>query len=50
VSGKDIIKTLNIDQGPLVGKILEYLFEKVLDDPALNTKTELEKLILEYKL
>ncbi len=50
ISGKDIIKALNIDQGPLVGQILEYLFEKVLDDPALNTKTELEKLIQAYKL
>ncbi len=50
ISGRDIIKILNIDQGPKVGQILEYLFEKVLDEPRLNIKTELEKLILEYKL
>jgi tRNA nucleotidyltransferase/poly(A) polymerase len=50
ISGRDIIKILNIHQGPEVGQILEYLFEKVLEDPGLNTRTMLEKLILEYKL
>ncbi len=50
ISGRDIMKILNIGQGPRVGKILDCLFEKVLDDPALNTRIKLEKLILEYKL
>ena len=49
ISGRDIIKILNISQGPKVGQVLEYLFEKVLDDPKLNTRPVLEKLILEYQ-
>ena len=49
ISGSEIIKILNIRQGPKVGQILDYLFEKVLDEPELNQKTALEKLILEYK-
>jgi tRNA nucleotidyltransferase (CCA-adding enzyme) len=49
ISGRDIMEILNISQGPKVGKILEYLFEKVLEDPALNTRKKLEKLILEYQ-
>ena len=49
ISGNDIIKILNIHPGPKIGQILDYLFERVLDEPRLNNKAALEKLILEYK-
>lgn len=37
VSGKDLIK-LGLSPGPLFGKILNALLEKVLEDPELNKK------------
>ena len=43
------IKILNIRPGKKIGQILDYLFEKVIEEPELNNKTALEKLILEYK-
>lgn len=49
ISGRDIIKILNINQGPKVGYILDYLFEKILANPELNNKSALKKLTLEYK-
>jgi len=49
ISGRDIIKILNINQSPKVGQVLDYLFEKILEDPELNNKSALKKLTLEYK-
>ncbi|HSD86617.1 MAG TPA: CCA tRNA nucleotidyltransferase [Kofleriaceae bacterium] len=42
VKGKDIMTALAIEPGPKVGRILEVLLERVLENPALNTR---EKLI-----
>ena len=33
---------------PIIGKILNFLFEKVIDEPELNTKEILTKLVKEY--
>ena len=49
ISGRDIIKILNINQSPKVGQVLDYLFEKILEDPELNNRSALKKLTLEYK-
>ncbi|MCP4116633.1 MAG: CCA tRNA nucleotidyltransferase [Desulfobacteraceae bacterium] len=46
VSGKDVMALLNIPQGPAVGRVMNRLFDRVLDDPALNTRVELEALVL----
>jgi tRNA nucleotidyltransferase (CCA-adding enzyme) len=43
VNGSDIMSTLNIPPSPLVGQILNYLLEMVLDDPELNQKETLLK-------
>ncbi|MBI2624745.1 MAG: HD domain-containing protein [Candidatus Nealsonbacteria bacterium] len=43
VSGNDIMKLLKIKPGPKIGKILDILLGKVLDDPKNNTKAFLEK-------
>jgi tRNA nucleotidyltransferase (CCA-adding enzyme) len=47
IKGEDILK-LGISKGPEVGKILNYLLEKVLDDPLLNTKEKLISLTEQY--
>jgi tRNA nucleotidyltransferase (CCA-adding enzyme) len=41
VDGHDIMRELGIPQGPEVGRILNELFERVLDDPDLNTRESL---------
>jgi tRNA nucleotidyltransferase (CCA-adding enzyme) len=47
VDGNDIMAALGLQPGPLVGKIIDALFERVLDDPALNTKEKLLELARE---
>jgi len=44
LTGNDLIKA-GIEPGPEIGKILNGLLEKVLDDPSLNTKEKLQQLI-----
>jgi len=46
INGDDLIKELGLKPGPVIGKILHTLFEKVLDNPELN---EREKLLEEAK-
>jgi tRNA nucleotidyltransferase (CCA-adding enzyme) len=36
VTGDDIIRELDLEPGPRVGRILAFLLESVLDDPSLN--------------
>jgi tRNA nucleotidyltransferase (CCA-adding enzyme) len=43
VNGNDIMKTFEIPPSPLVGKILNYLLELVLDEPEKNQKDILIK-------
>ncbi|EFI41882.1 CCA tRNA nucleotidyltransferase [Peptoniphilus sp. oral taxon 386] len=46
VNGRDIM-TLGFKEGKIIGEILEYITEVVLDDPSLNNREELEKIIIE---
>lgn len=46
--GGDIMRILNLKQGPAVGKVLEHLMEAVLDDPSQNTADRLEQIAKEY--
>ncbi|MGB5811983.1 MAG: HD domain-containing protein [Polyangiales bacterium] len=41
VDGNDIISALDGQAGPIVGKVLRELLERVLDDPSLNTRDKL---------
>jgi len=41
VSGYDIMREFNLEQGPLVGEVLEFLMEAVLDNPSSNTNEHL---------
>jgi len=49
VDGADVMQQLDIPPGPRVGKVLEGLLEKVLDDPSLNEREKLLGLIRELK-
>ena len=44
ITGSDLMTYLNIKPGKIIGEILTFLLEKVLDDKNLNTKDSLLKL------
>lgn len=44
ITGKDLISILGIKPGKLIGKTLNHLLEKVLENPDLNSKESLLKL------
>jgi tRNA nucleotidyltransferase (CCA-adding enzyme) len=44
IDGNDVMRELGIPQGPQVGQILSALFERVLDEPELNTREKLLEL------
>jgi tRNA nucleotidyltransferase (CCA-adding enzyme) len=48
VDGQDVMKTLRIKPGPQVGLVLHALLEQVLDDPKLNERAVLLKLIKKH--
>lgn len=50
INGLDIMRIRNIQPSKEVGLILEMLLQKVLDDPSLNTKENLEKLAAEMEI
>lgn len=43
IDGNDIIKTLGVKPGPIIGIILNALLAEVLEDPKLNTKKYLSR-------
>jgi tRNA nucleotidyltransferase (CCA-adding enzyme) len=45
VDGKDVMRVLGIPPGRQVGQVLERLLERVLDDPSLNRRDVLERLM-----
>jgi putative nucleotidyltransferase with HDIG domain len=47
IDGNDVMKELGIPPGPEVGRILEALFERVIDEPELNTRESLLALARE---
>jgi tRNA nucleotidyltransferase (CCA-adding enzyme) len=47
IDGNDVMAELGIPPGPRVGKILNELFERVTDDPKLNTREHLLELARE---
>ncbi len=49
ISGRDIIRLLEISPGPEVGRIKKILLERVLDDPGLNTPQQLKDICLSLK-
>jgi tRNA nucleotidyltransferase (CCA-adding enzyme) len=47
VDGNDVMRELGIGPGPTVGRVIAALFERVLDDPGLNTPDRLLPLVRE---
>ncbi|MFC1655007.1 CCA tRNA nucleotidyltransferase [Myxococcota bacterium] len=45
IGGEEVMQTLGIRPGPRVGKILDALLERVLDDPSLNSLKTLKSLL-----
>ncbi|MDU7242153.1 CCA tRNA nucleotidyltransferase [Clostridium sp.] len=44
ISGKTLIKSFNLEPGKLIGDTLNFLLDKVLENPDLNTRESLLKL------
>ena len=44
IDGNEIMRELDMPRGPKVGQILNALFERVLDEPSLNTSEKLIEL------
>jgi tRNA nucleotidyltransferase (CCA-adding enzyme) len=45
VSGHDVMKQLGVKPGPIIGRVLERLLERVIEDPSLNERDALLGLI-----
>jgi len=48
INGQDVMELLGISEGVTVGKVLNFLLERVIDDPSLNTRESLLELIRAY--
>lgn len=45
IDGRDVMQRLACTPGPIIGKVLDALLERVLDDPALNEREALLRLV-----
>jgi putative nucleotidyltransferase with HDIG domain len=50
IDGKKVMETLGLLPGPEVGRAIDFLLEKVTDQPELDTEEALIKLLKEYRL
>lgn len=48
INGSDLMQSLQLHPGPIIGRILNYLLELVLDQPELNNKEKLLELSRDY--
>lgn len=48
LNGTDLMALLSLTPGPIVGELLDYLLEKVLDQPQDNTRERLEEFAKDY--
>jgi hypothetical protein len=48
ISGGDLMTELGLSAGPLLGEILKYLLDLVVEDPLVNKKEQLLRLAREY--
>lgn len=49
VDGGEVMQILGCRPGPLVGRALEFLSQRVLDDPSENTPERLRQLVLRWR-
>ncbi|HKE18145.1 MAG TPA: hypothetical protein VKB80_24880 [Kofleriaceae bacterium] len=45
VGGGDIMRLLGVGPGPIIGRALEFLLDRVLADPSLNAREVLERML-----
>lgn len=50
LSGRDVMRILEIPQGPLVGRLLKKLLDAVIENPSLNTPDHLSALLHNEKM
>jgi len=50
VTGADLMRELALAPGPLLGRLLAMLLDRVLDDPALNAREQLIQLARAFEL
>ena len=50
IAGKDLIGELKIAPGPMIGRILGVLLDRVIAEPALNTRAQLLELAQQLEL
>ncbi|MCI0528012.1 MAG: CCA tRNA nucleotidyltransferase [Nitrospira sp.] len=48
VGGKDLLEVFNLQPSPIIGKTIAYLFDRVEENPRLNTYKELVRLAGEF--
>jgi tRNA nucleotidyltransferase (CCA-adding enzyme) len=48
VGGHDLMVAFELPESPLVGELLKYLLEKVLDEPGDNTRDKLMEFARSY--
>jgi tRNA nucleotidyltransferase (CCA-adding enzyme) len=48
ISGRDVMDKLGVRPGPIVGRILEQMLERVIEEPALNERETLLSLVEAY--
>ena len=48
INGNDLFTSADIPKGPVMGKILDFLMESVIEDPELNTKSKLIEIAEKY--
>lgn len=48
IDGEDLMD-LGFEEGPIIGEILEYLLEKVMEKPELNDKEILKRMALDFE-
>ena len=48
INGTDLMTNLNLKPGPIIGEILSYLLELVLDNPSLNKNENLIEEAIKY--
>jgi tRNA nucleotidyltransferase (CCA-adding enzyme) len=48
LNGQDLMQKFQLQAGPMIGKVLEHLLEKVLDLPEDNTPEKLEEYARQY--
>ena len=49
ITGREICSLLNLTPGPRVGQIKDYLYEKILREPSLNTPDRLADLVRKFR-